>query len=401
MLFLTTQVHTEARFGKTITVLFCLYLFCVNAIAQQVSDSSNIVNVQANVPIKAKPYIKPCIYYNHYATPSSRKDNALQYAYAQDNLGFYLPVHTSSWFRDDQVSLASLSFLAGADLVSYRPKLSFVNEAFTINRISLSGKMFYSDGKKSILYVGINPFLANHRYGNIKSYRSLTAAIIYNRTVNRTFAYRLGITNSYTYGVFVPLPVLGMRIGALDKVHFNVQFPRNLSLDIPIGKKCMFSVFAKSMGGIYNVTLQDSLVAATGTDARLVRFEVLRGIQLNTCISDRFSFYIGVGMTSRRRVTFVYQSSKGMENDLIRDKTMVPRTPFVNLGLSLRLGKSKQVYNNTQMYQLFELNTIGKSGDNDTGVYDSDIPADPGKYDIQKINKLKYKDVEDLVTDEY
>lgn len=400
-------MHTSMMFEghksqyKSRWFMFVVFLWNIATPLAQPKDSlpapvSSKENLMSN-----QQTVRPSIYFNHYATPQRRNvAKKKEYTFAQDNIGFFLPVHTSSWFKSDGVSIASLHILAVGDFVSYRPQVTFAQESFRIARFSVGGRMFYSDGHKSILYVGINPFTSKDLRGRNQNLTSMTGAAIYSRTVSRTFAYRLGISNSYTFGALLPLPVAGIRIGALDQIHLSVQFPRNTTLNIPVGKKAMFSLFAKSMGGLYNISIQDTLLSSATTNrVRLSRFELTHGGQINVRLGDHLSFYIGTGLATRRRVNFSYRNVDTKKLEF--SKHRIPASLFFSFGLSIRFGKAKQVYNDAQMYNLFELNTINGVGQKDTGTNDNDVPAHSEKYKIDKINKVKYKDVEDLITDEY
>lgn len=383
-------------------LLLCMgWLFVAWQAKAQVRDSVLTSSMSSQeILSNNKRTVRPTLYYNHYGTPQRRNvRKKRKYTFAQDNIGFFMPLYTSSWFKEDEVSIASLHILGVADMVSYRPRVTFANESFKIARFSVGGRMFYSDGHKSIFYIGITPFSSRDLRSQNLHLTSITGAAIYSRTVSRTFAYRLGISNSYTFGVLLPLPVAGIRVGALDKVHLSVQFPRNIELDIPAGKNTTISVFARSMGGLYNISMEDTLIATTIKKARLARFEIVNGAQANFRVGDHFSLYIGSGIASRRRVNFSYKKKGDDQWQYARYK--VPASLFFTFGLSVRFGKAKQVYNDAHMYNMFELNTINNAGDKDTGSHDNDVPADPEKYKIEKINKVKYKDVEDLITDEY
>jgi hypothetical protein len=403
-------MHTGKMFDgyntgyKSRWFIFAVFLWGFATYLDAFSQSQDSLRASVSNPqdlIANQPTVRPSIYFNHYATPQRRHvSKKKEYTFAQDNIGFFVPVYTSSWFKRDSVSIASLHVLAVADFVSYRPQVTFAYESFRVARFSMGGRMFYSDGHKSILYIGLNPFTSKDLRGRNQNLTSMTGAIIYSRTVSRTFAYRLGVSNSYTFGVLLPLPVAGIRIGALDQVHLSIQFPKNVAFNIPVGKKTMFSIFAKSMGGLYNISMQDTfLSAATTHRVRLARYELTQGGQINVRLSNHFSFYVGTGLSTRRRVNFSYRNVDTKNWEFSRHR--IPPALFLSFGLCIRLGRTKQVYNDAQMYNLFELNTINGVGQKDTGTNDNDIPANFEKYKIENINKVKYKDVEDLITDEY
>src|SRR5262249_2033141 len=147
-----------------------------------------------------------------------------------------------------------------------------------IGRLSAGVRVFYGNGKKSMFYFTLMPFVSQEFEFEHGRQGRFTSAFVFSKTVSARFSYRLGIARTYSFGRALHLPVLGMRIGALDDIHLNIQFPRNVTFDFPMGKKVWASVFTKTMGGIYNVATQDTLLAPKGTWAVLQRFELLNGM---------------------------------------------------------------------------------------------------------------------------
>ena len=349
-----------------------------------------------------KHYMRPCVYINHYGTSSRSSNSKKEYRFAQNNIGFYLPLHTKTWFRNDSVSLASFHVLGMADFIRYKPQLNFVNESYQIGRLSAGVKLFYNDGKKSVFYYTIAPFVSQEfQHFTNKSQRRFTSAFVYSRTVSKKFAYRLGFARTYTFGRALHLPILGIRVGALDKLHLNVQFPRNISLDFPLSKKVWASVFSKSMGGIYTVKTQDSLLAPSGTLATLKRFELLNGVQFNVRASENISFFVSTGFATRRNLSFDFKDENGKKTNDERVFEKIPKSLFLSFGVSIHFGKAKRIYNNSTMYDMFDLSTINKMGFNENGTSENNVPTDSEKYKADQIKNLKYKDVEDLITEEY
>lgn len=375
-------------------LLFLLFLSFYKGKAEIIADTTTYK--------KVKRYIRPCLYFNHYATPRKIYNTRKQYRFAQNDLGFYLPLYTKTWTNRDSVSLSTLHIIGTVDLVHYKPSIDFLNEYYTIGRLSAGLRVFYSNGSRNIFYFSINPFLSQEINFAGNSPVRFAGAFIYNRTVSASFSFRLGIARSYTFGRVIPLPVVGFRIGPLDKLHLNIQLPRNISMDFPMGKSTIGSVFIRGMGGIYNVVTQDSIVAGVGAGmrAQLRRYEMLHGMQFNFRTGKNVSFYLAGGFATRRTLRYAFEdptSSSGYD----LERTRIPRALFLSFGLSIRFGQSKKIYNNILMYDVMDLNTLRNAGFNETGSADKGIPADPNKYTLNSVQKYKYKDVEDLITDEY
>ncbi|HWZ22176.1 MAG TPA: DUF6268 family outer membrane beta-barrel protein, partial [Cytophagaceae bacterium] len=349
---------------------------------------------------KTKRYIRPCLYFNHYGTPQSRFDPHKQYQFTQNNLGFYLPLYTNTWFNKDSVSLSSIQIVGTGEVMQYKPDIAFLKESYKIARLSAGVRLFYSNGNRSVFYVSVNPFVSREIPFTGNGPIRFALALIYSRTVSKAFSYRLGIIRSYTFGRPLPLPVVGIRIGALDKLHLNIQFPKNISLDLPIGRVVTASVFVRSMGGVFNVITQGDIVTTPGRRAQLRRYELLHGAQINVRAGKNISFYVSSGFATKRHITYVFKEEPVKSgNDINRHR--IPASVFVSFGLSIRFGATKKIYNDRQMYDVMDLNTLKNTGLSDSGPADNDIPASPEKSKIDSAKKIKYKDVEDLIIDEY
>lgn len=359
------------------------------------ADNGDSVSIK-----KLKRYIRPCLYFNHYGTPKSRRAPDKQYRFAQNNLGYYMPLYTKTWFNKDSVSLSSLHVLGVADMMVYKPNIAFLGENYKIGRLSAGVRVFYSNGNRSVFYFSVSPFVSQEWKLFGKRPVRVPMTFIYSCTVSKNFSYRLGLTRSYTFGRVLPLPIIGFRFGALDKFHVNLQFPRNLSMDFPMGRKVMASVFTRGMGGVFNVVTQDTIVTNAGVKAQLRRYELLHGMQFNFRASKNFSFYISTGFTSSRSIRYVFQDPT-TKSGYNFDKQSIPASIFISAGLSIRFGKAKKVYNNTLMYDVLDLNALKNTGLSQSGPVDNDVPADPKKSKLDDAKKIKYKDVEDLIIDEY
>ncbi len=372
-------------------LLFTGMLFII----AQISFAEDSVTVK-----KVKRYIRPCLYINHYSTPQRRVEPSKQYTFAQNNLGYYMPLYTNTWFNKDSISLSSFHVIMTTDLMRYKPSIAFLNEKYEIGRLSAGVRIFYSNGNRSVFYFSVAPFVSQEWTLFGRRPIRVPMAFIYSRTVSKKFSYRLGVARSYTFGRVLPIPIIGFRFGPIDNLHVSIQFPRNIAFNFPMGKSSWASVFTRSMGGIYNVETQDTIITDAGEKAQLRRYELLHGMQFSFRTGKNVSFYFSTGFTSSRRITYVFEDETTKSGYNFNKQTIAP-SMFFSMGISFRFGKAKKVYNNTLMYDVLDLNTLKNTGLSETGPVDNDVPADPNRSKIDDAKKIKYKDVEDLIIDEY
>jgi hypothetical protein len=68
---------------------------------------------------------------------------------------------------------------------------------------------------------------------------------------------------------------------------------------------------------------------------------------------------------------------------------------YLNAGLSFTFGRTKRLYNNTGIYESYELNKSFDPGDNNMGPSNNQIPSSPK---VSKVsNNLGYEDVKDFI----
>lgn len=340
-------------------------IFLISAINASADIGEDSISVK-----KVKRYIRPCLYLNHYGTRQRRFEPEKQYRFVQNNLGFYMPLYTNTWFNKDSVSLSSLHVIMTTDLMRYKPNIAFLNEKYEIGRLSAGVRVFYSNGNRSVFYFSVNPFVSQEWTLFGRRPLRVPMTFIYSRTVSKNFSYRLGVARSYTYGRVLPIPIIGFRFGPLDNLHVSLQFPRNIAFNFPMGKSSWASVFTRSMGGIYNVVTQDTIITEVGERAQLRRYELLHGMQFNFRTGKNFSFYLSTGFTSSRRITYVFEDET-TQSGYNYNKQSIPASMFFSMGISIRFGKAKKIYNNTLMYDVLDLNTLKNTGLSETGPVDN------------------------------
>ncbi len=344
-----------------------------------------------------KRYIRPNIYYNYYSTPRQRfKRNMIEsYGFRQSAIGGYLPIVTKSWYKKDEISIASFHLLAQGNFTSSRPYIGYLgNRQHILYKLSLGLTAIYATGNKNIWYGSFQPFISQDRYTIDRPTWRFAGIFLFNRTVNSHFSYRLGLLRTYMFGESVRnnLPIIGFRIGRLDKVHLNIYLIRNIAVHFPIGKKCWGELFAKPVGGLYVFRNSDSLFATKGA-IQFGRYELLNGFNFTYRPNNSISLFASTGISYGKKV-FLRDNKN---NDDLSFKA--PISLFINTGINIAIGKSKTIQNNTEIYDVFSMqNTWG--GNNLNGADNVNIPNSTGQSDIEKINRIKYNDVRDLLTDE-
>jgi hypothetical protein len=350
---------------------------------------------QVNPP---KHYFNKTIYLDYYATGKRELDtiNTVSktlgsYQLSQFSLGCIIPVLTKDFYNADSTKISNLHFLITGNYTKLNLNFGGISTHHLIRR-SIGGRGFYNNGKKSIFFVEVAPFLTKDLgHPNTRTQR-LATTVLYNCAVNEYFSFRLGYTRSFLWGNRFHLPYIGMRVGKLDKTNFSIQFPRSITLNVPIGKYIRTSLYTKPQGGLYTFANTDSLQIGNMYENKKLyfgRYEFLSGLRIDVQPSNFFNFYLSGGLTTRNYIAF-YQPNLVKNNASFYKNYYsenIKGSIFINFGLVFRFGKTKSIYNNMQLYNAMDINNTvdGNKGN-------GDIPA-PAK----KIKKINTNEVLDLI----
>lgn len=376
------------RIKKHILFLISFVLFATKLSAFIATDSTKKVK-------PPKHYFNKTLYFDYYSTGKRELDTINQvskvlgsYQLNQFSMGYTFPMVTRDIYNKDSTKISTLNLLFTGNYSNL--KLNFEGiDKHNLTKLSLGCRGFYSNGKKSIFFVELSPFVTQDRgYAYTKTYR-LASTVLYNFTANEYFSFRVGYTRSFLWGNRYQLPYVGIRVGKLDKTNFSVQFPRGVTLNIPIGKFVRTSLYTKPQGGLYTFANTDSLKIGSLEDNDKLyfgRYEFLSGLRLDVQPSNFFNFYVSTGFTTRNKIAFYSTTLIKDNNSTYKNyySENIKGSIFVNCGLVFRFGRTKSTYNNSLMYEMKDLNNTVNPGDSGVNNGNGDIPVPADK--IKKVN---------------
>ena len=375
-------------------VLFSTKLLAFN------NDSTKVVKA----PKLPKHYFSNTIYLDYYS-PGKRELDTVNtvskrlksYKISQIAIGFNIPVFTKDFYNKDSTQISNLHLLVTGGYSNINLDFGGISR-HNLSKKSIGGRGIYNNGKKSIFFAEVTPFVTEDRgFSDTKTYR-LAGTLLYNYAVSDNFSLRLGFTRSFLWGNRYNLPYIGVRIGKLDKTNFSVQFPRSISFNVPIGRYIRTSLYTKPQGGFYTFENKDSLQLGSIYEHQKLYFgraEFLSGLRVDVLPSKYFNFYLSSGFTTNNFIAF-YPTDNPKSKLTAYDKAhfieKIGGSVFINFGLVVRFGKTKSIYNNSQMYNAVDMNNTIDSNDNNTNPGNGNIPAHS-----KKVMKNKADDVVDLL----
>ncbi len=325
----------------------------------------------------------------HAVNQVSKKLNSFQVS--QFSAGFNIPVITKDIYNKDSTKISNIHFLLTGGYTKLNLKFGGISE-HQLSKTSLGVRGVYNNGKKSIFFVDIAPFVTqDNGFAYTRTYR-LASTFVYNYSANEYFCFRAGFTRSFLWGNRFNFPYVGIRVGKLDKVNFSVQFPRGASLNFPIGKYVRSSFYTKVQGGLYSFANTDSIQVGNLNDNKKLFFgrnEFLSGWRMDILPSKYFSAYLSTGFTTQNYISFS-SSATATSNFMAYGnyyKQRIKPSIFLNIGVVVRFGKTKSIYNNYAMYNAVDINNndIGNTG---THIGNGNIPVPQKKIKINNTNQI-------------
>lgn len=356
-----------------------------------------------------KHYFKTQISIDCYRKPNQNLTDTLKnkflnerlktYGLKQLNIGFCTPIFTHLETNSDTSIYANTHYLLTGNFLSLQPIFSGIKQ-HTLIKFGLGVRIIHNNGKKGIWFIDVSPFVTKDiTYKENMAYWRLANSFIYSHNYSVRFNFRVGLTKSFLWGNRNYLPYLGFRIGRLDKVYFSLQFPKNLSLHIPMSNHVRLSIFSKPQGGMFLFSNVDS-VYYFNESARYFQYthyELLHGLRLDFVFSENIALYASIGTSSKNNITFYSEGANANRPRLPYKKYFYEQNlkpvAFINFGMVWRFGKTKIFYNVKNLYDAFDLNNVNGIGDNNTGPGNIDIPV---KQSIKR-SKLNLADIQDLI----
>jgi hypothetical protein len=238
------------------------------------------------------------------------------------------------------------------------------------------------------------------------------STVLYDRIVSQKFSFRIGYTRTFILGNRFHLPYLGVRIGRLDRIYFSAQFPRGMTFSFPLATKWRMSIFTKPTGSLLTFANNDSIYNGLTNKGRLDstiifgRYDGLWGFRVDYNPSKNVSLFLEFGRSNIRAVAFYSRLYNKPNGDPIKENVQVYKSffagplegaGFLTFGLTVRIGKTRSVYNNYNMYEVFNTNSIIAPGDNTNNTGDGNIPNATKLKKGKEATNIETRDVQDLI----
>lgn len=332
------------------------------------------------------------------------------YQYSQSIGGFYFPFATREKTHADG-RISNWHWLGTGSYMMAMPRFSGISN-HNLMKVSLGVRAIYNSGKKGIWFIDMSPFVSGDQGVPGTFATRWGSTVLYDYMVNPKFSFRVGYTRTFILGNRFHLPYLGFRVGRLDKAYLSVQFPRGINFSFPVAQKMRISIFSRPTGSLLTMGNNDSLYNGLTNKGRLDstiifgRYDGLFGFRMDYNPNRHLSFFVEFGKSNIRGVALFSRQYNRANGAPIRDNVQVYKaffgaplqgSGFVSLGLTVRFGKTRTVYNNYNMYEVFNTNTTIAPGDNNNNTGDGDIPVEVKLKKAKETMNLKTRDVQDLI----
>lgn len=375
-----------------------LFLFCTFSNAQTTFDSLKIKQPKHffNTVIVIDSYTKP----NQKNTDTSDfLDKRIKgYGIKQFNLSFCTPISTKNKPTADSSVTKNIHVLLTGNFMALQPVFDGIAQ-HTLIKAGVGIRAIFNSGKKGIWFVDVSPFVTKDVTYESKGYFRMANTFVYSYNKSEKFNFRVGLTKSFLWGNKNYWPFIGFRFGRLDKVNLSIQFPKNISLNVPVSSKFRFSLYTKPQGGMFNFSNRDSIYYISNASTfHFTRYEINTGLRFDFKLTDNFNFYVAGGLSTKNNITFYSEKENNSRPRLpyrtyFYQQNFAP-TGFVNFGLVLKFGKTKSYFNDRNILDAIDLNNTVDAGDGNTSNGNVQIPV--------KSEKIKKKDanlssIQDLI----
>ncbi len=401
---------------------FILAAFLVSGISVlgQVDVTLDSTGKKVKIP---KHYFAPTFYVDLYSIGKSKfvtkgltpqqKELAAKlgaYQYSQTIAGFYLPFKTVEKVRPDG-TVKNWHWLFTGNYMLAMPRFSGISD-HNLVKVSLGVRAIYNSGRKGIWFLDASPFVSGDVSAQGTFATRWATTVLYDRIVSQHFSFRVGYTRTFVLGNRFHLPYIGFRVGKLDRTYFSMQFPRGMTFSTPLGHKARFSIFTRPTGSMLTMANSDSLYNGLTNKGRLDstiifgRYDGLFGFRFDYNPNRHVSLFLEFGRSAIRAVGLFSRQYNSPNGQPVKDNVQMYKSffasplqgnGFLSLGITVRIGKTRSVYNNYNMYEVFNANSTIAPGDNNHNTGDGNIPTEVKLRKKKEATNLDTKDVQDLI----
>ncbi len=375
------------------------FLFAKNSNSQTAFDSLKIK--------QPKHFFNTVIVLDSYNKPNQKIKDTTDfldqrlgsYGIKQFNMSFYTPLATINKPTSDSNVTKNTHFLLTGTFMSLKPVFDGITQ-HTLIKMGIGVRAIFNSGKKGLWFVDASPFITKDVTYKSKGYYRMASTVVYSYNKSEKFNFRIGITKSFLWGNKNYWPFIGFRFGRLDKVNLSIQFPKNISFNVPINSRLKFSLYTRPQGGMFNFSNRDSLnYIRNDATFSFTRYEINTGFRFDARLSNNFNFFVALGLSTKNNITFYSEKANNKRPRLpyhtyFYKQDFAP-TGFFNFGLVLKFGKTKSYFNNRNIYDAIDLNNTIDAGDGSTNNGNVQIPVKPEKIKKKDANLSSIQDLID------
>jgi len=332
-----------------------------------------------------------------------------RYQYSQSIGGFYFPFKTKEKVHDDG-RVSNWHWLGTGSYMIAMPRFAGISD-HNLMKVSLGVRGIYNSGRKNLWFIDMSPFISGDM-GHAGTFATRWGStVLYDRIVSPKFSFRVGYTRTFILGNRFHLPYVGFRVGKLSRTYFSLQFPRGMTFSFPVANKCRLSIFTKPTGSLLTMANTDSLYNGLTNSGRLDstiifgRYDGLFGFRLDYSPNKHVSIFLEFGKSNVRALG-LFSREYNVAGSPGKDKGQVfkpfftdplPGSGFLSMGVTVRIGKTRSVYNNYNMYEVFNTNSAIAPGDNTNNTGDGNIPTEVKLKKKKEASNIDTRDVQDLI----
>ncbi|MFZ4399518.1 MAG: DUF6268 family outer membrane beta-barrel protein [Bacteroidales bacterium] len=265
-------------------------------------------------------------------------DTIGKYGSNEFGFGLTIPVYTHFFkTKEDKSGFYDISIQSNNGIISQN--IEFINKTNTLLNLNIGMKALYFNARKNIWLSKLSLNFFEDQYSISEPHPRFSGLLLFNRIVNPDFAFHLGLTYHYSFGIAAILPVAGLKYDFANRWKFLLSLPFYGSIQYKVNEKIQLILNTHPAGAIsyYSnntaIFTQAPLTLLFRKRANTFAMNILYKIYPNLSIKG------SIGREANRKIYFSDLKSTINKAPTNYFSSGINSVFFINFELIFKLGK--------------------------------------------------------------
>ncbi len=256
------------------------------------------------------------------------------------SLGFNLPVY-NHYYKNKVGKTAFYGFTFQNNNSIIFNHIGFLAANNDLYNISFGLRAMYFTGNKNIWLTKISSNFFEDEYSISNPKPRFSGVFLFNRMVNRSFNYHLGLSYKYSFGYAAILPVAGLKYQFADKWKLIVFLPFHISTQYKVNDKLWINARFNASGAISYYTNKNNLFGQTKAEMLFRKRANVFAIDAKYRLNSNMILNASIGREGNRVIYFSDIKSEINKEPANYFKSNLKSSLFFNIGFVFKFGEKK------------------------------------------------------------